>query len=189
MLLAMLFAGCTVPSTEGTEGTDPTTEGTEPTTEGTDPSEPLDASFVERLTEGYHCGIGWYVSHDEDRSIRLQAALVPDLDDPHDTADLEEVEEVDATLAVGGPATLAVYLGRCLWTPGCTDDPDYKSGCVGDQELTHIYGAVAGEAHLEKNGDDTISGRITDLVLEGRDGEPTVEVAAIDLPAFGEGEQ
>ena len=178
MLLAMLFAGCTLASSEGTDST----------TGGTDPSEPLDASFVERLTEGYHCGLGWYVSHDEDRSIRLQAALLPGVHAP-DTGDLEEV---DATLAVGDDAaTLRVYVGRCLMTPGCTDDPDHHltPGCDGDQELIHIYDAVAGEAHLEKHSDGTIAGTITDLVLEGQDDEPTVEVATIDLPAFGAGEQ
>jgi hypothetical protein len=176
MLLAMLFAGCTIPSTEGTD----------PTTGGTDPIEPLDASFVERLTEGYHCGLGWYVSYDEDRSIRLGAELLPALDHP-DTG--YHLEEVDVTLAVGSSATLAVYLGRCLMTPGCTDDPDDTSDCGGDQELIHIYDAVAGEAHLERNGDGTISGMITDLVLEGRDDEPTVEVPAMTVPAFGVGQQ
>jgi hypothetical protein len=170
MLLATLFAGCTVGSTGGT-----------------DSSEPLDASFVERLTEGYHCGLSWYLSHDEDRSIRLQTALLPGLGHPPDTSDLEEV---DATLAVGDDAaTLKVYLGRCLMTPGCSDDSGPTPGCFGDQELFHEYDAVAGEAHLEKNGDGTISGRVTDLVLQDQDGEPTVEVAAMDLPAFGEGEQ
>ena len=179
MLLAILFAGCTRASTEGADST----------TEGTDPSEPLDASFVERLTEGYHCGLGWYVSHDEDRSIRLGAALLPGLGHPPDTSDLEEV---DATLAVGDDAaTLRVYVGRCLKTPGCTDDPDHghAPGCGWEQELIHIYDAVAGEAHLEKNGDGTISGTITGLVLEGQDDEPTVDVAAMDLPAFGQGQQ
>jgi hypothetical protein len=180
MLIAMLFAGCTVAGTDSSDSTDPT--------DPTDPGEPLDASFVERLTEGYHCGLSWYLSHDEDRSIRLQAALLPGLGHPPDTSDLEEV---DATLSVGDDAaTLKVYLGRCLMTPGCSDDPDtHTPGCVGDQELFHEYDAVAGEAHLEKNGDGTISGMITDLVLEGQDDEPTVEVAAMDLPAFGEGEQ
>jgi hypothetical protein len=154
-------------------------------TDGIDPDEPLDASFVDHLTEGYHCGLRWYVSHDEDRTLRLQAALLPWLAYPPETGDLEEV---DTTLSVGDDAaTLQVYQGRCLMTPGCTDDIGPTPGCSGDQQLTHIYDAVAGTAHLEKFADGTIGGSVADLVLEGRDDEATVEVAALELPPFGEG--
>jgi hypothetical protein len=78
-------------------------------------NEPLEASFGEDLTEGYHCGLTWYVLHDEDRTIRLQAALLPSVSDPHETGHLEQA---DATLGVGDDAaTLRVYLGTCLMTP------------------------------------------------------------------------
>ena len=152
-----------------------------------DPNAPLETSFGEDLTEGYHCGLTWYVLHDEDRTIRLQAALLPSLSDPHETGHLEQA---DATLGVGDDAaTLQVYLGRCLMTPGCTDDPDSTSGCSGEQTLLHKYDAVAGEAHLEKNSDGTISGVVTGLILQGHDDEPVVEVDELELFAAGEGER
>ena len=150
-------------------------------------NEPLEASFGEDLTEGYHCGLPWYVLHDEDRTIRLQAALLPSLSDPHETGHLEQA---DATLGVGDDAaTLRVYLGTCLMTPGCTDDPGPTPGCSEEQTLLHQYDAVAGEAHLEKNSDGTISGVVTGLVLQGHDDEPLVEVDELELLAVGEGER
>ena len=132
----------------------------------------LGVSFAERLTDGYTCDEDWYLAHDEDLTIRLQTSIAhPDPNEPDDVT--------VATLGTG--EVFYVYLGVCLYAPGCTDV--ITSPC-GAQDIHHVYTAVAGEASLRWTNGEALGGDVEGLVLEGRDGEPAVEIAELTLPAL-----
>ncbi|MES2640728.1 MAG: hypothetical protein V4850_14630 [Myxococcota bacterium] len=132
---------------------------------------PLDAAFPAQLTDRYACGINWYVAYDAARTIRLQAGFTT----PHG----EDPGQSNEGPLGGEVATLQVYQGTCLMTPGCTDDIDTE-GC-GEQVIAHRYDATAGVMTLAAD-DAGVAGEVTGLALEGTDGEDPVSLATLDLP-------
>lgn len=132
----------------------------------------VDAAFATRLTDGYACGIDSYVAYvayDADRTIRLQTGFVTEYAADPGLADEGSFEE--------GVATLQLYTGTCLWTPGCTDDVSVPC----EQEIAQIYEAVSGTLWLEET-EAGVSGGTSDLVLEITRGEgDPVALPALDL--------
>lgn len=130
----------------------------------------LDEDFPARLTDGYACGIDGYVAFDEDRTIRLQAGF------PNVTY-YGDVTSDEGILGADGPS-LTVYTGKCLWTPGCSDDVNAPS-C--DQRIEQTFEAVSGDLSLwEEEGG--VAGHVANLVLESRRGdEAPIALAELDL--------
>jgi hypothetical protein len=188
VLVFLAAAGCDAkPTGAPTSTTNPAVATTAPlststSTSATSPSSTVDsglAAALASLSEGYHCGLDWYVAYNEARTVRLQASLLDleygEPEPPYDT--------VSATL--GGVATLSIFTGSCLWTPGSSDS--FQVPPCGYQKIEAAYDAVSGEAELSRDVDGRVSGSVVDVVFELRGVGDQVSMSELILLPVPEG--